>query len=233
MTPILPLMQTLTALDSSGKQRNAASRQLEASLRERGRSLPGRGLGRVLSEADLDDVIQHVLVQASTGTARCQASTEAEAWAWCKIVARHYVLDLIEHGQREIPLTGDDKSEPFDGPHEDFQLQKETSRVLQQATENSKRSARGREKESSVACAVEYLFDGASIDEQIARWGFPGGQPARASPTDLRRARDRVYAYRSRGVLYLLEALDGLVQQSELTPADTEFLRKLLCRKKK
>ena len=233
---ILPLLQILNSAGATRRQRNAAAAQLQQELEQRGWPLCRMSPGRTLSDDDLSDIIQHVLFQAIVGTARCEATTEAGAWAWCKQVAYHFALDLKKRRSHHDPLEGTALGETLAAPSVDPDqgLREEARQMLHHAQTASQQSIRGDDKQISVNCAVEYVFEDASIDEQIAHWAFfPHAPPAELTADDRRRAGNRVYAYRSRGVIYLTRALDQLEQEGALTPTDTEFLRKILLQKKR
>lgn len=230
MTPptLLALFGVLSSIESSPRERNQACRELDALLRQR---LPGllRDVGG-LSEEDREDTLQHLLMQASTGTARCQATSEGEAWGWCRTVARNFALDLLgkqsrfTHSEKTLDDATAESSNDLGTQQELDVVQLQIARA-KQAIE---RSPRGKDKLASVTCAVDYCLHGATVEDQISRWAFPGGPPATPTAQELRRARDRVYAYRSRGVRYLLETLDEFEKSREFDAHELQFLRRLL-----
>jgi len=226
---ILPLLQTLAALEATPRERNMAARQLLPALSQRGLWLAGKDASRKLSAADLEDVVQHVLLQASVGTARCDSATEGGAWAWCRAVAYHKAIDLLEQQRRESPsedpLAG---KEPQSVHDDEERVLEETDQILKQIVEVTQHAPRGDDKAVSVSCVIEYLIGGASIEEQIERWGFPDGRPAGATRLEIERARNRVYAYRSRGAGYVEQTLDFLEKTRALSETDTALLRSLV-----
>lgn len=226
---ILPLLQTLASLEATPRERNMAARQLLPALSQRGLWLAGKDASRKLSEADLEDVVQHVLLQASVGTARCHAQFEGEAWGWCRMVARNKALDILERQRRESPSEDPHAGKEPQSVHDDEErVVEETDQILKQIVEVTQHAPRGDDKAVSVSCAIEYLIGGASIEEQIDRWGFPDGRPAGATKSEIKRARDRVYSYRHRGAGYVEQTLDFLEKTRALSETDTALLRALV-----
>lgn len=229
MTALLPLVQMLASLDASPAQRNQAARTMLQLLQQSERKLLGSLSG--LTAEDREDAILHVMDKASLGTARCQAQHEAEAWAWCISVARNFGLGLLKKQRRQTPLEEHhDHGQTGDGEHHD--LRQQTQEFFEKALDHVRASPRGADKEAGIQCAIEHVFKGVDIAEQIEKWGFPDGKPSPMTEVAHRRARNRVYAYRSRGIDYLLDALDALEAQG-LPPEDTVFLKTLLKQRKR
>lgn len=230
MTPpsLLAMLGVLASIQSSPRERNQACRELDAFLRQRLHGLL-KDVGRTLSEEDHEDTLQHLLVQASTGTARCKAQSEGEAWSWCRTVARNFALDLIgkQAKTRNNEQTSQEPSDTGSEPGEQQELSV-VQRQITRAKEVVEQSSRGKDKSASVACAVEYCFQGATIEAQILRWAFSDNPPPAPTAQELRKARDRVYAYRSRGVKYLLEALGELEMNHEFNAQELQLTRTIL-----
>lgn len=229
MTALLPLLQTLASLETTPAERNRASRTLLSLLQQSERRLL-RSVSS-LTDADREDAIQHVLLKASTGTARCQATSEGEAWAWCIRVACNFGLSVAKAQRRHVVVDElPDRGETGDEEHREVRAR--VQEMLKRGLTIIRNSARGDEKDASVQCAVEYLFQSKDIKEQIDTFGFPEGRPTQVTTKEYARARNRVYAYRSRGVGYLLAALDELEKQG-IPGEELDFLRRLLTQRKR
>ena len=228
--PILPLLKIMASLESSTKMRRQACNDFHEIMQGRiGWLLKEEK--RSLSSEDVDDILQHLLMQASTGTARCKATSEGEAWNWCKTVVQHKAYDLFRRMAREVDLESAPE-EATASPGNDTDTERVLDAVEQQIAlmmKHIEQSARGSEKMASVICAVDYSLHGATIQEQLARHA----PQATSSVDELRRARNRIYAYRSRGVSYLLIALRELEANRTLDPQETRMVRTILSKMKR
>lgn len=171
-----------------------------------------RGKGFALDEDDKDDIVQHVLFRASTGTARFRGESEGEAHAWCRKVAYNKAVDIVNMKKREIVEAPADSSRPQsiertagDLGEESGAVRGEAERVRElvaRIEDTIRRTSRKNDTPSlilSFRCHVDARL-GDSIEAQIEKYGF--GEGFAGEPRDhdgVLRARNRVYQWRKRG----------------------------------
>jgi hypothetical protein len=235
---MLEALTTLASGSASTADRRRAAAALDAVLDQRlGRMLGS--LRTLLNEADLLDVKQHVLLEASVGSSRFRGSSAGEAHNWCRMVARNKATDLLGGSSKMSSLSGgrdDEQDEP--GVPAACWVLPDTARLTKQAFDRALAAMRevleednpgdGGEKADRIECLVEYRT-GATIEEQIDAWAWPaGGRPASPTTAELKAARNRVYKYRERGAAYGKQALTLLAAEGDLDEAELELLRTVL-----
>jgi DNA-directed RNA polymerase specialized sigma24 family protein len=231
------LLMELASPSATASLRNRAAATLQQRLTgwARGRLIGGLLRGRADAEEVALDAVQHVLIKASTGTARFKGSSEGEAYAWCARILDNFALThLTATGRRaERRCSVDTETES----HRATTLPDERScftiilRVLEDAQQVLPRIVRSQDAgslQSAVRCFLESRA-GDTIEEQVERYGFSGPWvSARRDPQGMRRARDRVYQYRHRGARALDRAIRAAGARLQLTADDLGLARRFL-----
>lgn len=233
---MLAALTTLAHPDASRAERSRAACALAQELERRLRAMLG-SLARSLSQADIEDIQQHVLMAASVGAARFRGTTEGEAHNWCRTTACNAARDRLGDANREPVGREEDLATgqrvAAAGP---VAMPSDTRRDLEQIDVVSKAAedallcadrANGPQKVERLRCYLQYRL-GAGIDEQIAAFGYDGTPPKAPTPDEHKRARNRVYQYRKRGRDYGLEAHATLAREGDLDEAALALFRMVL-----
>lgn len=206
---------TLSSDDASVSARDSAARQLLQQLSSLApfclsRYLPtaARRYGAGPPVSVLDDAIQHVAIVATTGRARFRGTHPSEAVAWCWSVLSNQVRSELRWQSRHQNI------EPFAFPPELIQAAPTEAamavrRLRQDLLKYLRQTRTPRAAHSlfrAACCFLDHLM-GAPLDRQIARWA--GGRARQdLEPSQVRRARNRIYQYHRRGRLVLNELLE-------------------------
>lgn len=167
-----------------------------------------RNKGFSLSDDDRQDILQHLLLRASTGTARFRGATEGEAHAWCRRVIYNKAVDLVTITNREEHVEAVKSSAvpvaaaPVASDGEVSAASKRIQAMIGRVEETIVRTSRANDAPgllTSFRCHVDARL-GASIEAQIEKYAWTGEHAnAVRSEDELVRARNRVYQWRKRG----------------------------------
>jgi hypothetical protein len=168
-----------------------------------------RNKGFHLGEDDREDILQHVLLRASTGTARFRGMSEGEAHGWCRRVVYNKAVDLVTITNREKSTDHGDvganleAQKPAGASASEVQrASEEIQALIVKLEETIIRTSR-----KADAPGILQLFRvhvdarlGATLEQQIERWAFTGDN-AGNDGTEVAwvRARNRIYQWRKRG----------------------------------
>jgi DNA-directed RNA polymerase specialized sigma24 family protein len=158
-----------------------------------------------LSDDDALDILQHVVDKAALGSARFRGHTEGEARQWVKRIVANKAIDLCRRAPTLAPpssSSGAGRRELAAAPEE--KVDEAALRAAFDAIEETMvRTHRRNDAETLVRafrCHMEARLGGASIEDQIDRYGYQGTYANEARDDAGRsRARNRVYQYRKRG----------------------------------
>jgi len=156
-----------------------------------------------LSDDDALDILQHVVDKAALGSARFRGTSEGEARQWVKRIVANKAIDLCRREPTVAPPSSRaPRRELATAPEE--KVDEAALRAAFDAIEETLvRTHRKNDAETLVRafrCHMEARLGGATIDEQIDRYGYQGAYANEPRDDAGRsRARNRVYQYRKRG----------------------------------
>jgi DNA-directed RNA polymerase specialized sigma24 family protein len=230
-------LRLLAAENATPQERNEAAGRLLAAVSAWAAPYVRRTVSSSLDEADIDEVVQHLLARSATGSSRFRGTTEGEAHKWCMRVLSNKAQDVCRRRRRLAYLSRrakEDVSEEDLGPEPSVEPELETiaahelSEMLEAVAAELPPLHRLKDVDGllrSLRCHVEARL-GATIEDQLEAYGF-GGDDDR-TPQSFARARSRVYQYRARGRAAGCEALSALVVQRRFTPEDVVGAQRLL-----
>lgn len=236
---LLAALTTLAGDDLSHAKRSAACRYLLDDLERWGPGYLHNRFGHSLADDTVDDAIQHVMMQATLGSARFRGSLEGEARKWCRTLLYRFAIDELRRG-RHIDRTDDDHLErqrdvpghtaamPAPDEGDAFRC---VYRILEHIRAEIVEGRRGEAAETISRSFECHLASrrGDTLEEQLSAWaGFEGGD---AESNEFKRARDRVYQYRKRGRVAGCRALSALAEGSKFIEEEIALMRRVLdCR---
>jgi DNA-directed RNA polymerase specialized sigma24 family protein len=229
-------LRTLGASETASHERNRSAEAIYADLRKWAAAYVRRTSPCPLTDDDVDEAIQHVLMRAATGTCRFQGDTEGEAFSWCMRVLLNRARDRCREKRRFHLISGSDREFGPDvtGPEPETQADHEAlalhefQDILAEIEAALVRLHRAQDVEGltlALRCHLEARL-GASPEEQVARFSPDGRLPADAEAAV--RARNRIYQYRNRGRRAGCEALAALVAEGRYSAEDVEHAAQLL-----
>jgi DNA-directed RNA polymerase specialized sigma24 family protein len=231
----------LAAEGSSARERNDAATKLHGAVSSWAGGYLRTQAPCPMSDDDVDEATQHLLMRAATGTSRFRGASDAEARAWCIRVLVNKARDVCRQRRRYRSTTSVGPSgeeslpEPAVEPSLGETAARQTGDILRSLEVTLPRLHRARDVVGIVAsfrCFLQFRL-GATIEEQIEAFAQTEVDPdaTAADPAGERvRARNRVYQYRARGRKAACEALAALFTEQGYTVDDlSEVARVLGC----
>jgi DNA-directed RNA polymerase specialized sigma24 family protein len=229
-------LRLLAGHEAKPHERNAAVSQLLAGVRLWAPAYLRRVAASNLNDADVEDVIQHLLCQSSVGSSRFNGKSEGEAFVWCTTVMRNKARDICRNRKKYAPrpkaVAGGDGNDPRLEQPVDPDLTSLVASELVRMLETIEAELLRLHRLGSVSgvlrsvrCHLEHRL-GATMEEQLERYGY--GATEKRTPANATKARQRVYQYRQRGRRAACEALAALVSQARVSQDDVDAARALL-----
>lgn len=238
---LLEILTTLVKDDISAGERNSACERLLANLKGWGAGyLRTRYKGK-MGDSVVDDAFQHLLMQAAMGSSRFRGASEGEAKNWCKIVMFRFITDQYRNWQKRVDSQSDDvfgdiisnagSTHEMTASPNDVELKESITCILADIKieiEKGHREDASKTLVRSFNCHLAGRF-GATLEEQVERWGFEEDAPTEYKDAEtLKKARDRVYQYRTRGRVAGCTALSTLATKDKYTEEEIALMRSCL-----